>query len=83
MLLEIRAVIHFLWLQKLSNVVISRNVNYLYGEGIIWLRTIQERTHRFEESDDSLEDTLRSGRLRSTKYCDIIRTLLDKNTYLS
>jgi hypothetical protein len=40
MSLEIRAVIHFLWLQKLPNVAISRNIDAVYGESVIWLTTI-------------------------------------------
>jgi hypothetical protein len=80
---EIRAVIHFLWLQKLPNVAISRNIDAVYGECFIWLRIIQKWTYHFEEGDDSLEDELRPARPRSTKYCDAIRTLLDENTYPS
>jgi hypothetical protein len=41
MSLEIHAMIHFLWLQKFSNVAISRNIDPVDREGIIWLRTIQ------------------------------------------
>jgi hypothetical protein len=83
MSLEIRAVFHFLWFQKLLNVAICRNIDAVYGEGVIRLRTIQKWTHRFEEGDDSLEDELGPDRPRSTKYCDIICPLLDKNPYLS
>jgi hypothetical protein len=81
--LEIRPVIHFLWLQKLLNVAISCNIDTVYGEGIIGLRVIQKLTHCFEEGDDSLEDELRCNRLRSTKYCDAIRTLFKEKPYLS
>jgi hypothetical protein len=80
---EIRAVIYFLWLQKLPNVAIFRKTSTVYGEGVIGLKAIQKLTHRFEEDDDSLEDEPRPGRPRSTKYCDAIHTLLDENAYLS
>jgi transposase len=82
MSLEIHAVVYFLWLRKLLNVAIARNIDAVYGEGVIGLRAIQKWTHRFEQGDDSLEDELRSGRPRSTKYCDAIHTLLNQNPYL-
>jgi hypothetical protein len=75
MLLEIRAVIHFLWLRKLPNVAISRNIDAIYLKGVGLLMVIQKWTHCFEESDDSLEDELRPRRPRSTTYCDVICTL--------
>jgi hypothetical protein len=83
MSLEIRVVIHFLWLQKLPNVAISRNIDVIYGEGFIEIRTIRKLTHHFEEGDDSLEDELRPDRPRSTKCYNAIRSLLDENPYLS
>jgi hypothetical protein len=41
MSLEIRTVIHFLWLKKLSNVAISRDIDPVYGAGVVGLRAIQ------------------------------------------
>jgi hypothetical protein len=70
-------------LQKLPNVAISRNIDAVYGEGVIWFRAIQKWMHRFEEGNDSLEDELRPCCLRLIKYFDAIRTLLDENLYLS
>jgi hypothetical protein len=81
MSLEIRAVIHFLWSQKLSNVAISRSINAGYGECFIGLRAIQKWAHHFEEGDDSIEDELRPARPRSAKYCAALRTLLHQNRY--
>jgi hypothetical protein len=83
MLLEIRAVIHFLWLKKFPNPEISHKIDSVYESVIIWFRTIQKWTHRFEGGEHSLEDEPRPGHPRSAQYVDAIRVLLVNDTYIS
>jgi hypothetical protein len=40
--LEIRAVIHFLWLKNLPNPEISHKIDPIYGAGVIGLRAMQK-----------------------------------------
>jgi hypothetical protein len=81
MSLEIRIAIHFLWLKDFSNAVISREINFIYGETVIGFRAIQEWTHCFEDSDHSLEDEPRTDRSRSIEPVDAIHALLVNDLY--
>jgi hypothetical protein len=83
MSLEIRAVIHFLWLKNFPNAEISREIDSIYGEDVIGLRAIQKWTHRFEDGDHSLDDRPKTGRPRSIKHVNAIRVLLVDDAYLS
>jgi transposase len=79
----VRSVTHFLWLQELSNIEISRELEDIYGKGMINLREVQRWTHRFVSGDESLEDKPRSGRPLSNENVSIISQLLTENLYLS
>jgi hypothetical protein len=80
---EIRAVIHFFWLKNLPNAEIFREIDSIYGEGVIGPRAIQKLTHRFEDGDHSLDDGPRTDRHRSTEHVNAIRVLLVDDPYLS
>jgi hypothetical protein len=82
MSLEIRTVIHFLWLKNFHNPEISQEIGFIYGASVIEPRIIQKWMHRFEESEHSLEDGSKPNRPRSTEYVDTIRALLADNPYL-
>jgi hypothetical protein len=81
--LEIRVVIHFLWLKDFPNVKISHKIDSIYGEMVIILRSIRNWMHYFAEESHSLEDTPRTDCPRSIKYMDAIRALLTDDPYLS
>jgi hypothetical protein len=83
MSLKIHPAIHLPWLKELPNAVIPRQIDYVYGEGVIRLRAIQTWTHRFTDGDHSLEDGPRTGRPRSTEHVSAIRALLVDDLYLS
>jgi hypothetical protein len=82
MSLEIRAVVHFLWLKNLPNLEISHKIDSIYGSGVIGFMVIQKWMHRFEEGEHSFEDEPRHSCSRSTKHVDAIRALLADNPYL-
>jgi hypothetical protein len=81
MSLEIRTPFHFLLLKDFSNAVISREIDFIYGETVIGFRTIQKWTHRFEYSDHSLEDGPRTDRSRSIEPVGAIHALLVDDLY--
>jgi hypothetical protein len=80
--LKIRTVMYFLWLKDFPNAEIHREIDFVYEEGVIWPRDIRNWTHHFAEGDYSLEDRLRTDRLRSIEYMDAICALLADDLYL-
>jgi hypothetical protein len=83
MLLEIRAIIHFLWLKDLPNVEISRQIDSIYREAVIGFRATQNLTHRFAEGDHCLEDEHKASPPGLTEYMNAIPALLADDPYLS
>jgi hypothetical protein len=72
MSVEIRSVIHFLWLKNLTIAEISREVDGVYGQGAPCLRTVQRLVAHFAASKKGLEDRPRSGRPRSDQNIGLI-----------
>jgi hypothetical protein len=83
MTFEVRAMIHFLWIEGGSNQAIAARIHARCGEDSISLRSIQYWTHCFANGDDRLEDAPRPGRPRSTENFDAIRQLLEDNPFIS
>jgi hypothetical protein len=83
MTLEIRGVIHFLWIYGGSHGEIAARVHTRYSEDSIRLRSIQNWTRPFASGDHTLEDAPRAGRPRSTEHVDEIRWLLEDNPFIS
>jgi hypothetical protein len=83
MTLEIRSVIHFLWMEGRFNGEITARIHARYGEDSISLRSIQNKTRHFASGDHTLEDGPWAGRSRSTEYVDEIRRLLEDNPFIS
>jgi histone-lysine N-methyltransferase SETMAR len=83
MSLEIRAVIHFLWLKQASNQAIHSEIEDVYGRDVITLRTIEKWTAAFAGGRTELADLPRSGRPRETANIDAVRDLVDGEAYLS
>jgi transposase len=83
MTLEIRAAIHFLWIENRSNSEIAGRIDAAYPQDSIGLRGVQKWTKRFEKGDHGLEDALRAGRPRSQEHIDATRRLLEDDAFLS
>jgi hypothetical protein len=78
-----RRVIDLLWLKKLLNAKISREIHLASGAEVIGLWAIQKSKERFEESEQSFEDEGRSRGHRSTDHLNTIRALLADDPHLS
>jgi histone-lysine N-methyltransferase SETMAR len=83
MSLEIRAVIHFLWLKNAPNQAILSELEHVYGTGVITLRAIEKWTAAFEGGRTELADLPRSGRPRDLGKIDAVRALIEGEGYLS
>jgi hypothetical protein len=83
MSVEIRSVMHFLWLKGLTAVEISREVCDVYGQAVLSLRTVETWLARFAARDETLEDLPRNGRPRSDSNIVLITQLLTDDPYLS
>jgi hypothetical protein len=83
MMLEIRGVIHFLWIYGGSHWEISARIHTRYSQDSIRLRSIQNWTRPFASGDHTLEDAPWAGRLHSTEHVDEIRRLLEDNPFIS
>jgi hypothetical protein len=83
MSVEMRSVIHFLWLKNLTIAEISREVDDVYGQGAPCLRIVQRLVAGFATGEDGLEDRARSDRPRSDQTIGLIAQLHVDDPYLS
>lgn len=60
--IEIRCVIHFLWLKGNTNKDIYESIIEAYGENSVSLRTVQDRTKKCKQGGYYIFDLQRSGR---------------------
>ena len=81
--IEIRSVIHFLFLKGHSNKEIHKEIILVYGNVVIKLMTVQKWTKRFGEGDYSLDDKPRGDRLVKNELVDKIKNMLKEEPYLS
>jgi hypothetical protein len=61
MSVEMRSVIHFLWLKDLTIAKISREIDDVYGQGAPYLSTVQRPVARFTAGEERREDRPRSN----------------------
>jgi transposase len=61
----------------------SREVDHVYGQAALSLRTVERWLARFAAGDETLEDLPRSGRPRSDSNIALITQLLTDDPYLS
>jgi transposase len=80
---DFRVLINFMWKKGLPNKVITTELNEVYGEGIISLRTVQKWTKRFNDGEESFDDHVRSGRPQKNELIPIIQELLEDEPFLS
>ena len=80
---EIRSVIHFLWMKGYQNQTIYQEICSVYGSNAISLRSIQDRTKRMKEGDHSIFDRIRTGRPKKSELIPKIRKFLEGNPYAS
>jgi hypothetical protein len=83
MSLELRAVMHFLWLKRAPREAIHCELEEVYGKDVITLRTIKKWTATVEGRHTDLADWPRSGRPHDTGKVDAIRALVESEGYLS
>ncbi len=81
--IEIRCVIHFLWLKGNTNKEIYESIIEAYGENSISLRTVQDRTQKCKQGDYSIFDLPRSGRPPKDELVQKIKDILQEDPYLS
>jgi hypothetical protein len=74
-------VIHFLWLKSLTAFEISREVDEVYGQAALSLRTVERWLARFAAAEEGLEDFPRSGRPRSDENIAITAHLLTDDSF--
>jgi histone-lysine N-methyltransferase SETMAR len=80
---DLRVVLHFLWLKELPNKDITEELNNVYGEGTISLKTVQKWTKRFNDGHEGFDDYARSGRPKSDELIPIVAHMLEKEPFLS
>lgn len=80
---EFRAVIHFLYLRGESNKDIHTQINDVYGESSIGIRTVQKWTKLFKEGKNDLNDEPRSGRPKRKDLHEQISSILSESPDLS
>jgi predicted XRE-type DNA-binding protein len=83
MSVELRAVIHFLWLKHTPNQAIHSELQQVSSTDVITLRTIETWTATFEDGRTGLADLPRSGSTRDTANIDAVRALIESEAYLS
>jgi hypothetical protein len=82
MSVEMRSVLHFLWLKDLTIVEISREVDDVYGQGAPCPRTVQRLVTHFAVGEEGLEDRPRGDRPRSNQNIGLITQRLIDDPYL-
>jgi hypothetical protein len=76
-------VIHFLWLKSLTAIKISRELDGVYGQAVLSLRTVERWLAHFAAGEEGLEDLPRSRRPRSDENSALITQLLADHRYRS
>jgi hypothetical protein len=77
MSLELRVVIHFLWLKHTANQAILSEIEEVYGNIVISLRAVENWTATFDGAGTELADLPRSGRPHDTGKVDAVRALIE------
>ena len=75
-MMEKRAVMHFLFLKGFNNKLIQTEINSVYDDDPISLRTIQKWTHRFKNGNHDLNDGSRIGRPKKSNLIPKIEEIL-------
>lgn len=81
--LEIRSVIHYLWIKGYKNLDIYEEICNVYGSNIISLRSVQDKTKKMNEGTYTIFDQQRSGRPKKLELIPKIQNYLDDNPYTS
>jgi hypothetical protein len=76
MSLELRGVIHFLWLKNTPNQAIVSELEERYSEDVITLRDAEKWPAALDGECTKLADLHRSGRPRDTGKVDAVHALI-------
>ena len=79
---EIRAVIKFLFLKGFDNVTVHSEIQSVYGDNCVTLRTIENRRLKFEAKNYSIFDLPRDGRPRNDKHDNEILNMLQEDPFI-
>jgi hypothetical protein len=82
MALELRALIHFLWLKHSPNQAILSELDEVHGNDVITLRAVEKLTASFDGGGTELADLPRPGGPRDTEKVDAIRALIEGRGWL-
>ena len=82
-LIEIRAVINFLWKKNMNNEAIFSEIINTYGPESISLRAVEKRTKDLRDRNSSIFDKPRSGRPKMNDLDEPIQQLLTEDPYIS
>jgi len=83
MQVELRSVIHFLYLKDFKTTDILLELEHVYGEASVTLRAVQQWVKAFQEGRTELNDLPRPGRPRDPTNIAKIRDLIQENPFLS
>jgi hypothetical protein len=83
MSLELRAVIHFLWLKHVLNQAILSEFEEVYGKDVISLQDVEKWMAVFDSEHIEFADLPRPGRLCDATDVDAVRVLIESEGYLS
>jgi len=83
--IELRAVVHFLFLKGLTNRAIYEEVNAVYGQGeqVVALSSVKYWTKAFKEGRTRMADESRPGRPRIPGLGERVKELLAEEQFLS
>ena len=79
---EIRAVLKFLFSKKYDNKTVLSEIQSVYGDDGVSLRTVQRQRQNYDNGTFSIFDKNRSGRPPITQYDGQISELLKENPYI-
>jgi hypothetical protein len=80
---EIPAIIYSLWPRSTSNTQIMSQIKETSGIGVIYLRSVQQRTHDFVAGRTEFDRLPRPGRPIDPGNADRMRELLESEPYIS
>jgi hypothetical protein len=81
--IEIWVVIHFLWRKRYRNPDILSELEYVYGQGVMTLRTVERRRKVFTEKHTTLDNSLRRGRPTRNDVTDVVNQIIHGHRFCS
>jgi hypothetical protein len=83
MQIEIRAVIHFLWLKRYRNTDILSQLEDVYCQGVMTLKTVERWTKAFLEERTTLNDSPTPGWPSRNDVTDAVKQIIHDDRFFS